>query len=145
MAPRPALLDAVALEPWAVAVVWPVAARQVVVPEVVPVWVAWGGGGVGAAGRGGVGVGGRGALARARGGVVGACGQGCRQGRWWQRGLVRQPERNAGWRSWRGWWQGGRRSEKESSQGDRPDYLVEDEETWISEEDRNRNVPRTIE
>jgi hypothetical protein len=39
----------------------------------------------------------------------------------------------------------GRRSEDENSRGDRPDYLVEDEETWISEEDRNRNVPRTIE
>jgi hypothetical protein len=39
----------------------------------------------------------------------------------------------------------GRRSEKENGRGDRPEYLVEDEETWISEEDRNRNVPRTIE
>jgi hypothetical protein len=39
----------------------------------------------------------------------------------------------------------GRRPEDENSRGDRPDYLVEDEETWISEEDRNRNVPRTIE
>jgi hypothetical protein len=36
-------------------------------------------------------------------------------------------------------------AEEENSQGDRPDYLVEDEETWISEEDRNRNVPRNIE
>jgi hypothetical protein len=40
---------------------------------------------------------------------------------------------------------GGRRGEGDNSQGDRPDYLVEDEETWISEEDRNRNVPRNIE
>ena len=39
----------------------------------------------------------------------------------------------------------GRRSEDENSGGDRPDCLVEHEETWISEEDRNRNVPRTIE
>jgi hypothetical protein len=39
----------------------------------------------------------------------------------------------------------GRRSEKENGRGDRPEYLVEDEETWISEEDRDRNVPRTIE
>lgn len=39
----------------------------------------------------------------------------------------------------------GRRPGDEDSRGDRPDYLVEDEETWISEEDRNRNVPRTIE
>ncbi|MET9832320.1 hypothetical protein ABZ078_24145 [Streptomyces sp. NPDC006385] len=39
----------------------------------------------------------------------------------------------------------GRRAEDENSRGDRPDYLVEDEETWVSEDDRNRNVPRTIE
>jgi len=39
----------------------------------------------------------------------------------------------------------GKRSGDENSGSDRPDYLVEDEETWISEEDRNRNVPRTIE
>ncbi len=39
----------------------------------------------------------------------------------------------------------GRRSGDENERGERPDYLVEDEETWISEEDRNRNVPRNIE
>ncbi|MET9513060.1 hypothetical protein ABZX62_32200 [Streptomyces flavidovirens] len=39
----------------------------------------------------------------------------------------------------------GRRSEEENSRGERPDYLVEDEETWVSEEDRKRNVPRNIE
>jgi hypothetical protein len=39
----------------------------------------------------------------------------------------------------------GRRPREENSHGDRPDYLAEDEETWISDEDRNRNVPRTIE
>jgi hypothetical protein len=39
----------------------------------------------------------------------------------------------------------GQRRGEENSNGDRPDYLVEDEETWVSEEDRKRNVPRTIE
>lgn len=108
-----------------------------------------GGGGAGAAGRGGAGAGGRGALARSRGGVVGAAKgvtgkgaggggaglHGSRGGS--QRGAMAGGAGGAGGR--------GRRSEEENSQGDRPDYLVEDEETWISEEDRNRNVPRTIE
>ncbi len=95
------------------------------------------GGGAGALGRGAAGAGGRGALARARGGVVGAAkgvnGKGTGGG--------------AGLHGSRGGTQRGksRRSGEESNQGDRPDYLVEDEETWISEEDRNRNVPRTIE
>jgi hypothetical protein len=107
-----------------------------------------GGGGAGAAGRGGVGAGGRGALARSRGGVVGAAkgvtGKGAGGGAGLhgsrggsQRGAMAGGAGGAGGR--------GRRSEEENSQGDRPDYLVEDEETWISEEDRNRNVPRTIE
>ncbi|MBT2395177.1 hypothetical protein [Streptomyces sp. ISL-100] len=39
----------------------------------------------------------------------------------------------------------GRCAGEENERGDRPDYLVEDEETWVSEEDRNRNVPRNIE
>jgi hypothetical protein len=107
-----------------------------------------GGGGAGAAGRGGAGAGGRGALARSRGGVIGAAKgvtgkgtgggaglHGSRGGS--QRGAMAGGAGGAGGR--------GRRSEEENSQGDRPDYLVEDEETWISEEDRNRNVPRTIE
>ncbi|MER5752767.1 hypothetical protein [Streptomyces sp. NPDC002088] len=102
-----------------------------------------GGGGAGAAGRGGASAGGRGALARARGGVVGAA-----------KGVGKGAGGGAGLHGSRGGTQAGaaggaggkgRRSEKENSQGDRPDYLVEDEETWISEEDRNRNVPRTIE
>ncbi|MCT9079468.1 WXG100 family type VII secretion target [Streptomyces fulvoviolaceus] len=107
-----------------------------------------GGGGAGAAGRGGAGAGGRGALARSRGGVVGAAkgvtGKGAGGGAGLhgsrggsQRGAMAGGAGGAGGR--------GRRSEEENSQGDRPDYLVEDEETWISEEDRNRNVPRTIE
>ncbi|MGR6973072.1 hypothetical protein ACU639_26360 [Streptomyces cynarae] len=101
------------------------------------------GGGASAAGRGGASAGGRGALARSRGGVVGAA-----------KGVGKGAGGGAGLHGSRGGTQaagaggtGGkrRRSEKENSQGDRPDYLVEDEETWISEEDRNRNVPRTIE
>lgn len=102
-----------------------------------------GGGGAGAAGRGGASAGGRGALARARGGVVGAA-----------KGVGKGAGGGAGLHGSRGGTQAagaggvngkGKRSREENSQGDRPDYLVEDEETWISEEDRNRNVPRTIE
>jgi uncharacterized protein YukE len=102
-----------------------------------------GGGGAGAAGRGGASAGGRGALARARGGVVGAA-----------KGVGKGAGGGAGLHGSRGGTQAGagggaggkgRKSREEASQGDRPDYLVEDEETWISEEDRNRNVPRTIE
>ncbi|MGW1162798.1 hypothetical protein ACWD48_32275 [Streptomyces sp. NPDC002519] len=104
-----------------------------------------GAGGAGAGGRGGAGLGGRGALARARGGVVGAAKgvngkggggaglHGSRGGS--QRGAMAG---GAGGRN-------GRRSEEENARGERPDYLVEDEETWISEEDLSRNVPRTIE
>ncbi|MEU1854076.1 hypothetical protein ABZ499_33655 [Streptomyces sp. NPDC019990] len=108
-----------------------------------------GGAGAGAAGRGGAGSGGRGALAKSRGGVVGAAKgvtgtaagggaglHGSRGGT--QRGAMAGGVGGIGGR-------GGRRTEDENSRGDRPDYLVEDEETWISEEERNRNVPRTIE
>ncbi|MFF4049557.1 hypothetical protein ACWCQP_38040 [Streptomyces chartreusis] len=108
-----------------------------------------GGAGAGAAGRGGAGAAGRGALAKARGGVVGAAkgmaGKGAGGGAGLhgsrggtQRGAMAGGAGGIGGRN-------GRRSEDENSRGDRPDYLVEDEETWISEEDRNRNVPRTIE
>ncbi|MEU1254400.1 hypothetical protein ACWHLZ_24365 [Streptomyces chartreusis] len=108
-----------------------------------------GGAGGGAAGRGGAGAGGRGALAKSRGGVVGAAkgvtGKGAGGGAGLhgsrggsQRGAMAGGAGGMGGRN-------GRRSEDENSRGDRPDYLVEDEETWISEEDRNRNVPRTIE
>jgi hypothetical protein len=101
-----------------------------------------GGVGGGVADRGGASAGGRGALAKARGGVVGAAkgvgkGTGGGAGLHGSRGGTQAGAAGAGGK--------GRRSEKEKSQGDRPDYLVEDEETWISEEDRNRNVPRTIE
>ncbi|MGV9566447.1 hypothetical protein [Streptomyces sp. NPDC003480] len=104
-----------------------------------------GSGGAGAAGRGGTGLGGRGALARARGGVVGAA-----------KGVTGKGGGGAGLHGSRGGSQrgamaggaggrNGRRSEEEDARNERPDYLVEDEETWISEEDLNRNVPRTIE
>jgi hypothetical protein len=105
------------------------------------------GGGAGAAGRGGAGAGGRGALARSRGGVVGAAkgvngkGAGGGAGLHGSRGgSQRGGMAGAGGAAGRN----GRRGEG-NGQEDRPDYLVEDEETWISEEDRNRNVPRTIE
>ncbi|WP_420077102.1 hypothetical protein ACOAKG_31275 [Streptomyces sp. JL3001] len=108
-----------------------------------------GGAGAGAAGRGGAGAGGRGALAKSRGGVVGAAkpvtgkGSGAGAGLHGSRGGSQRGAMAGGAGGVAG--RGGRRSEEENSQGNRPDYLVEDEETWISEEDRNRNVPRTIE
>ncbi|MGW6734176.1 hypothetical protein [Streptomyces sp. NPDC055013] len=107
-----------------------------------------GGGGAGAAGRGSAGAGGRGALAKSRGGVVGAAkgvtgkGAGGGAGLHGSRGGTQRGAMAGGAGGMGG---RGRRSEEENSQGNRPDYLVEDEETWISEEDRNRNVPRTIE
>ncbi|MCF1596631.1 hypothetical protein [Streptomyces muensis] len=107
-----------------------------------------GGAGAGAAGRGGAGASGRGALAKSRGGVVGAAkgvtgkGAGGGAGLHGSRGGTQRGAMAGGMAGGTG--RNGRRSE-ENSQGDRPDYLVEDEETWISEEDRNRNVPRTIE
>ncbi|MFJ7903861.1 WXG100 family type VII secretion target [Streptomyces sp. NPDC096198] len=104
-----------------------------------------GSGGAGAPGRGGAGLGGRGALARARGGVVGGA-----------KGVTGKGGGGAGLHGSRGGSQRGamaggasgrkgRRSEEGDAVNERPDYLVEDEETWISEEDLNRNVPRTIE
>ncbi|MFD5846750.1 hypothetical protein [Streptomyces chartreusis] len=108
-----------------------------------------GGAGAGAAGRGGAGAAGRGALAKARGGVVGAAkgiagkGAGGGAGLHGSRGGTQRGAMAGGAGGMGG--RNGRRSEDENSRGDRPDYLVEDEETWISEEDRNRNVPRTIE
>ncbi|WP_159042746.1 hypothetical protein [Streptomyces curacoi] len=108
-----------------------------------------GGAGAGAAGRGGAGAGGRGALAKSRGGVVGAAkgvtgkGAGGGAGLHGSRGGTQRGAMAGGVGGMGG--RNGRRSEDENSRGDRPDYLVEDEETWISEEDRKRNVPRTIE
>lgn len=108
-----------------------------------------GGAGAGAAGRGGAGASGRGALAKSRGGVVGAAkgitgkGAGGGAGLHGSRGGSQRGAMAGGAGGMLG--RNGRRSEDENSRGERPDYLVEDEETWISEEDRNRNVPRTIE
>ncbi|GAA4807670.1 hypothetical protein [Streptomyces ziwulingensis] len=108
------------------------------------------GSGAGAAGRGAAGAGGRGALAKSRGGVVGAAkgitgkGAGGGAGLHGSRGGTQRGAMAGGGAGALGG-RKGRRPEDENSTGDRPDYLVEDEETWISEEDRNRNVPRTIE
>ncbi|MEU6578340.1 hypothetical protein [Streptomyces sp. NPDC046805] len=105
------------------------------------------GSGAGGLGRGGAAAGGRGALARARGGVVGAAkevagGEGGGAGLHGSRGGT---QRGAGGMAGGAGGRDGRRSEKGNGRGDRPDYLVEDEETWISDENLNRNVPRTIE
>ncbi|WP_159038959.1 MULTISPECIES: hypothetical protein [unclassified Streptomyces] len=109
-----------------------------------------GGAGAGGAGRGAGAGGGRGALAKARGGVVGAAkgiagkGAGGGAGLHGSRGGTGRGGMAGGMAGGMGG-RKGRRPGDENSQGDRPDYLVEDEETWISEEDRKRNVPRTIE
>ncbi|MFD5428715.1 hypothetical protein [Streptomyces sp. NPDC127084] len=109
-----------------------------------------GGAGAGGAGRGGAAAGGRGALAKARGGVVGAAkgvtgkGAGGGAGLHGSRGGTQRGAMAGGMGGAMGG-RNGRRPGDENSRGERPDYLVEDEETWISEEDRNRNVPRTIE
>ncbi|WP_338673277.1 hypothetical protein V1460_09355 [Streptomyces sp. SCSIO 30461] len=109
-----------------------------------------GGAGAGGAGRGGAAAGGRGALAKARGGVVGAAkgvsgkGAGGGAGLHGSRGGTQRGAMAGGMGGGMGG-RNGRRPGDENSRGERPDYLVEDEETWISEEDRNRNVPRTIE
>ncbi|GAA2286183.1 hypothetical protein GCM10010145_66130 [Streptomyces ruber] len=109
------------------------------------------GAGASAAGRGGAaGAGGRGALAKSRGGVVGAAkgiagaGAGGGSGLHGSRGGSQRGAMAGGMAGGMGR-RNSQRPEDENSRGDRPDYLVEDEETWISEEDRNRNVPRTIE
>ncbi|MFD5097763.1 WXG100 family type VII secretion target [Streptomyces albidochromogenes] len=108
-----------------------------------------GGAGAGAAGRGGAGAGNRGALAKARGGVVGAAkgisgkGAGGGAGLHGSRGGSQRGGMPGGMAGGMGG-RNGRRAGDENERGERPDYLVEDEETWISEEDRNRNVPRNI-
>jgi hypothetical protein len=89
----------------------------------------------GAASRGGACAGGSGAFAKSRGGVVGAArgvsgkDAGDRAGLHGSCGGT-QRGATAGGMSCRN----GRRSEDENSRGDRPDYLVENEENWISEE-----------
>ncbi|NLU76537.1 hypothetical protein HCC61_28600 [Streptomyces sp. HNM0575] len=110
------------------------------------------GGGAAAGGRGAAGAAGRGALARARGGVAGAPkgisggkpatpgGTGLGKGRGGASG--------AAGRGGAGMLGGARGTsqrpgEEERDQGSRPDYLVEDEETWTPED--GRSVPKTIE
>ncbi|MET9516920.1 hypothetical protein [Streptomyces sp. NPDC002994] len=104
-----------------------------------------GGAGAGAAGRAGAGTGGRGPLAKARGGVVGAAKGITGKGAGGGAGLHGSRGGMAGGMAGGMGGRNGRRSGEENEGGERPDYLVEDEETWISEEDRNRNVPRNIE
>lgn len=112
------------------------------------------GGGAGGGGRGGIGKsGGRGPLARAKGGVAGAprgivggrpatpggtglgkgrggaSGKGSGKGRGMLAGAARGSNQRPG--------------EEENEQLARPDYLVEDEETWTPED--NRSTPGTIE
>ncbi|MFC7308688.1 hypothetical protein ACFQVC_31285 [Streptomyces monticola] len=109
-----------------------------------------GGGGMGAGGRAGAGAGGRGALAKARGGVVGAAkgitgkGTGGGAGLHGSRGGSQRGGMAGGMAGGMGGGRGRRPGEDKDGR-DRPDYLVEDEETWISEEDRKKNVPKNIE
>ncbi|MEV0094318.1 hypothetical protein [Streptomyces sp. NPDC050738] len=109
-----------------------------------------GGGGMGGGGgaRGGAsGAGGRGALARARGGAVGAAkgiankGTGAGSGLHGSRGGSQRGATGAGGMGGAAGRGKGKKGQGEGS--DRPDYLVEDEETWISEE-QGRIVPPTI-
>ncbi|WP_329123726.1 WXG100 family type VII secretion target [Streptomyces sp. NBC_01465] len=107
------------------------------------------GGGAGAGARGGAsGAGGRGALARARGGAVGAAkgvtnktGAGAGSGLHGSRGGSQRGASGAGGMGGAAGRGKGKKGQGEGS--DRPDYLVEDEETWISEE-QGRIVPPTI-
>lgn len=112
------------------------------------------GGGGGAGGKGGAAAGGRGPLARAKGGVAGAPrgitggspatpgGTGLGKGRG-------GGASEAGGRGARGMFAGGMRGtsqrpgEEENEERTRPDYLVEDEETWTPED--YRSIPRNIE
>ncbi|OEU85946.1 hypothetical protein DB35_11250 [Streptomyces abyssalis] len=112
-----------------------------------------GGGAAAGGGRGGAGAAGRGALAKAKGGVAGAP-KGISGGRpatpgGTGLGKGRAGASGAAGRGGAGMLGGGVRGtnqrprDEEGNQGSRPDYLVEDEETWTPED--NRSVPRTIE
>lgn len=111
------------------------------------------GAGAGAGGRGGVGAGRGGSLARRGGGVVGAAkgtGSGTRgtpggSGLHRSRGAAGAGSGGnvgKGANRMMGRGQTDRTEEEERREGERPDYLVEDEETWTPE--RN-NAPRVIE
>ncbi|SCK33088.1 WXG100 family type VII secretion target [Streptomyces sp. WMMB 322] len=109
------------------------------------------GGGAAAGGRGAAGAAGRGALAKAKGGVAGAPkgisggspatpgGTGLGRGRGGEGGAAGRGGMLGG--GARGTSQ--RPGDEEREQGSRPDYLVEDEETWTPED--GRSVPKTIE
>ncbi|NLU71143.1 hypothetical protein HCC61_00215 [Streptomyces sp. HNM0575] len=109
------------------------------------------GGAGGAAGKGAAGAAGRGPLARSRGGVLdtpqqgkGAAKQGG-QGLHSSRGGTQAGARGNAGRGALGAGAAGnnsRRKQGETSQGERPDYLVEDEETWMPE--RRDVAPPTI-
>ncbi|MFJ5220107.1 hypothetical protein ACIP98_36125 [Streptomyces sp. NPDC088354] len=111
-----------------------------------------GGAGAGAGGRGGATAGRGGSLARRGGGVVGAAkgtGSGTRgtpggSGLHKSRGASGAGSGNTGKGANRMMGRGStdRTEEEERREGERPDYLVEDEETWTPE--RN-NAPRVIE
>ncbi|NLU69618.1 hypothetical protein [Streptomyces sp. HNM0574] len=107
------------------------------------------GGAGGAAGKGITGAGGRGPLARARGGMLDT--PGASQGAAKQGGQGLHSSRGgsqAGDRGRQGMMRGGmagrnvQGSEEENRQGERPDYLVEDEETWMPK--RRDVAPPTI-
>jgi uncharacterized protein YukE len=111
------------------------------------------GAGAGGKGAGGAGATGRGALARQKGGVVGGASKGGKTGSGSQGGSGLHRSRGGsqagttGSKSGRGMAgapgsHGRGRGEEEGREGQRPDYLIEDEETWTPE----RNVaPRVIE
>lgn len=111
------------------------------------------GAGAGGKGAGGAGATGRGALARQKGGVVGGASKGGKTGSGSQGGSGLHRSRGGsqagttGSKSGRGMAgapgsHGRGRGEEEGHEGQRPDYLIEDEETWTPE----RNVaPRVIE
>ncbi|WP_329121635.1 WXG100 family type VII secretion target [Streptomyces sp. NBC_01465] len=103
--------------------------------------------GAGAGNKGGSGVGGRGALARTKGGVIGeaegAAGSGGKAGSGLHgsRGGTAEGRKSAGMGGAGG--AAGKKRDKKKDGRDRPDYLVEDEETWVSSDP---NVaPRVIE
>jgi hypothetical protein len=113
-----------------------------------------GGAAAGIGGKGAAGAAGRGALAKTRGGVAGAPkgivggkpatpgGTGLGKGRAGAAGAAGAAGRGAGMLGGaRGTNQ--RPDEEERNEGQRPDYLVEDEETWTPED--NRSVPKTVE
>ncbi|MDI3419503.1 hypothetical protein [Streptomyces luteolus] len=112
-----------------------------------------GGVGAGAGGRGAAGGSGRGSLAKTRGGVVGAAkgmpekgtgtGTGLHGSRGGWRGQMAERRAEAGLPGSNG--RKNRRTDDDEERGQRPDYLVEDEDTWVSDKDRKQNMPKNIE